>query len=243
MDETTTLVFLIAIVLFAAFEQTISGFGFSLIVMPFATLLLGLKTAAPLVALLGLTLYTVNLLRYRHALALRETLGLGIAAALGVPLGVWGLVHLDELLIKSLLGFVLIAYALFAWAQRTPRLTLSSRWAYLAGLVAGCLGGAYNTPGPPLIVYGTLRHWPREEFRAVLQALFFITGLFTVIAHFFARHYAPALLTQYALALPALGIGIWSAARVDRRIDHATFRRIVLLMIFVLGVTLLWRPG
>lgn len=239
MNETTTLVFLIAIILFAAFEQTISGFGFSLIVMPFATLLVGLRIAAPLVALMGLSLYTINLLRYRHALDLRETRRLGMAAVLGVPLGVWGLVHLDESLVKFFLGLVLIAYALFAWARITPHLVLSSRWAYLAGLASGCLGGAYNTPGPPLIVYGTLRHWQREEFRAVLQALFFTTGLLTVIAHFFAHHYTLAIVTHYLFGLPALGIGIWSASRVDRHIDHVAFRRIVLLMIFVLGITLI----
>lgn len=241
MNETTTLIFLIAFVFFAAFEQTISGFGFALIVMPLATLLLGVKSAAPLVALWGLTLYTINLLRYRHALDSRELLRLGLAAAVGVPLGVWGLMRLDELLIKTSLGVLLMGYALFALAQRVPSLALSARWAVLAGLASGCLGGAYNLPGPPLILYGTLRHWPREEFRAMLQALFFTTALLTVLSHFLARHYSPALLTSYALGLPALGSGIWSAARVDRRMDHTAFRRIVLLMILALGVTLLWR--
>ncbi len=238
MTDLPTLLFLVCLVFCAALEQTISGFGFALIVMPLATLILGIKTAAPLVALTGLTLYTINLLRYRQAINLHEIVRLGVAAALGVPLGVWGLVNLPESLIKSLLGFILIAYALFNFARPVTRQILSLRWGYLAGLVTGCLGGAYNTPGPPLIVYGTLRHWQREEFRAILQTLFFLTGALTVTSHWFAQLVTPTILTMYLLIVPALVAGIVIGARLDRRIDHATFRRIVVGMIFVLGLSL-----
>ncbi len=155
IDLATPTAFLSVIVFFAAFEQTISGFGFSLIVMPLATLALGLKTAAPLVALVGLTLYSINLLRYRESINPHEALRLGGAAALGVPIGIWGLVTLDEGLIKFILGLVLVAYALSSLARPATSRVLSQRWVYLAGVATGCLGGAYNTPGPPLIIYGT----------------------------------------------------------------------------------------
>lgn len=239
MDESTTLAVLVAIVFFAAFEQTIAGFGFSLIVMPLATLTLGLKTAAPFVALTGLTLYTINLVRYRASLNPHETIRLGIAAALGVPLGIWGLVNLDEMLIKFVLGFILIAHSIFSFAHPATRHILSPRWVYLTGLATGCLGGAYNTPGPPLIVYGTLRQWQRDEFRAVLQALFFLTGLLTVASHFFTQHLTPTILTLYVFTAPALVIGILSGSLIDRRIDHETFRRITLALIFILGLSLI----
>jgi len=101
-ESATTLVFLIAVVFGAAFEQTISGFGFSLIVMPLVTLLLGLQTAAPLVALAGLTLYTINLIRFHQAINTDEVL------RLGVPVGIWGLVNLNESIVKIALGSVLI---------------------------------------------------------------------------------------------------------------------------------------
>ncbi len=65
-----------------------------------------------------------------------------VAAALGVPLGVWVLVNLAEGFIKSLLGFILVAYALFNFARPVTRQILSSRWGYLAGLATGCLGTA-----------------------------------------------------------------------------------------------------
>jgi uncharacterized membrane protein YfcA len=78
-----------AIVLTAAFLQSLSGFGFAIVVMPVLTLILGLQTAAPLVSLTALTVYTINVTRFRRAIHAGEVLRLGLASALGVPVGIW----------------------------------------------------------------------------------------------------------------------------------------------------------
>ncbi|MBI4790393.1 MAG: sulfite exporter TauE/SafE family protein [Chloroflexi bacterium] len=236
----STLFLLITFVFFAAFEQTISGFGFSLIVMPLATWLLGLAIAAPLIALAGLTLYTINLVRYHRSVNLGEAVRLGAAAAFGVPVGVWGLVNLDPALIKLALGFVLVAYAGYSFLLPALPGIVSQRWALVAGFMTGCLGGAYNTPGPPLIIYGTSRRWARDEFRAVLQSLFFLTGLLAVLSHWFTQHLTTNVWAMYGYAAPALVLGIVAGSLADRYINHQAFRIIVLAMIFALGLSLIW---
>ena len=239
-DLLTVLGILITIFFFAAFGQTISGFGFALVGMPLATLVLGAKTAAPIVALAGLTLYTINVLRYRHAINVRQVWRLGIAAAFGVPIGIWGLVNLDESIVKLILGFILIGYSIFSLVRPTTSLVPSQNWGYLTGFLTGCLGGAYNLPGPPLIVYGTLCQWQRDEFRATLQSLFFLTGLLTVASHFLAQHLTSDILSLYAFTAPALILGIVVGSLADRRINHAVFRWMVLALIFILGLSLIF---
>ncbi len=234
----SVLILLMTITFFAAFEQTITGFGFSLIVMPLATLLFGLKTAAPLIALTGLTLYTINLIRNRQAINSGEALRLGIAAIFGVPVGVWGLSNLNESMIKLVLGIILIGFAIYSALNVRWSMIISSRWAWLVGFLTGCLGGAYNTPGPPLIIYGSLREWQRVEFRGVLQALFFTTGILTTLSHWFAQNLTPNVLTLYLYAAPALILGLIAGAFADRFINHRTFRIIVIAMVFVLGVSM-----
>lgn len=233
-----TAVLIAAIVLFAAFTQTLSGFGFALMVMPPITILVGLRTAAPLVALTALTTYIVNLIRYRQAVNIRQVLRLGTASALGMPVGLWALVNVDESIIKPLLGLVLIAYATYRLVRPTGLRLCSPRWVYPAGFLAGCLGGAYNTPGPPVIVYGSLRQWPREEFRAVLQAFFSLNGTLVVASHCLARHLTPTVLTFYACAVPALLVGILAGSRVDQKLNRDRFRTIVTVMILILGLSL-----
>jgi hypothetical protein len=114
---------------------------------------------------------------------------------------------------------------------------------YPSGFLAGCLGGAYNTPGPPAIVYGTLRRWSRDEFRAALQTLFLINATLVVASHFLARHMTVQILDLYLYALPALGLGIFLASRVDRKVNRYHFRILVNIMVLLLGGALLLRVG
>lgn len=234
-----TAVPLVAIVFFAALLQTASGFGFALIVMPLLTLLLGVQAAAPLVALLGLALYGINLLRYRQGLLWQEVIRLGAAALVGVPIGVWLLSSLEERVVEAGLGLVLVLFGAYSLARPYGPQLDSSSWAYPAGFLAGCLGGAYNTPGPPVIVYGSLRQWPRDGFRSVLQALFLVSGVLVVIAHAVAGHLVAPIWNGFAVALPALLAGIVAGALLDQRLDPARFRRLVLAMMVVLGISLI----
>jgi uncharacterized membrane protein YfcA len=234
----TTGLLIAAIVLGAAFLQSLSGFGFAIVVMPLLTLVLGLQIAAPLVSLTALTVYTINVTRFRRAVDAGELLRLGLASALGVPVGIWVLSSVEGSLVKQALGLLLLLFATYSLLRPTTSWLPSRRWVYPAGFVAGCLGGAYNTPGPPAIVYGTLRQWPRDEFRAVLQSLFLVNGLLVVTSHLLAGHLTTPVLAYYLYTVPALAVGILLASRLDSRVDHNRFRTLVAVMILLLGLSL-----
>jgi len=238
-----TVVWIVAIVFVAAALQSLTGFGFALVVMQLVTLVIDLKTAAPLIALAGLTAYTVNIIRFHRAVDLSELARLGVASVLGIAVGIWALVRVDELAINRAMGVILIAYAAYALLRPAAGRRPAQWWAYPAGFLAGCLGGAYNTPGPPVVVYGSLRQWPKDEYRAILQTLFFINGVLIVSSHLVAGHMIPQVWTLYAWAAPALLLGLWTGARLDRHVDQERFRTLVTAMILVLGVSLLLGLG
>ena len=238
-DTSITLVLFVLFIFFSAFQQTLTGFGFALFAMPIATFLVGLQTAAPLVALVAITLYTVNFFRYKSAINVREVFRLGIAAAVGVPIGIWAFANVSETIIKWLLGLVLIGYAIYSLAKPATLNLRVERWVYVAGFLAGCLGGAYNTPGPPVVIYGSLREWDKDEFRAVLQAIFLLTASLSVASHLIAQHVTTTVLTFYVVSAPALLLGVWAGARIDSRVDKNLFRTIVALMVFIVGVSMM----
>ncbi len=228
-----------AVVFAAALLQSLSGFGFALILMPVLTLTLSLDVAAPAVALVALTVYIINVARHRRSINLGEVLRLGLASALGVPIGIWVLANVDEGLVKQILGVFLIAYALYAFFRPTTSWVPGRFWVYPTGFLAGCLTGAYNVPGPPVIVYGSMRQWPREEFRAILQAIFLINGSLVVSSHVLARNYSVQILTYCLYALPALLLGILVGSRLDQKVNREVFRLLVQGMILVMGLLLL----
>jgi uncharacterized membrane protein YfcA len=231
-------VFLASLVFLAAVMQTISGFGFALVLMPLVTLMIGFQTAAPLVAVVGLILYAVNLVRYGKALDLNEVWRLGLASAVGVPIGIWALNAINESVLKLLLGVILIAYATYALARPSMPRIRSRAWVYVAGFAAGCLGGAYNVPGPPAVVYGVARRLPRDRFRALLQAFFLLNASVVVFSHALAGHLTMGLLAYLVPTIPALLLGVLVGSRTDKRLDPDRFHTVVTLMLFGIGASL-----
>jgi uncharacterized membrane protein YfcA len=224
---------------FASFTHGLTGFGSALIATPILAELLGVRVAAPLVALMGAVMEISLLLRYRGSLDLGVVWRLTAASALLIPLGVWSLEVVEEALMLSALGLVVVGYALYGLLDlQLPELRHPS-WAFAAGALAGLLGGAYATVGPPVILYGHCRRWAPETFKANLQGFFLIMSLWIVINHGLHGNLTAALWRDFALALAAIPFGLWAGLRLSHRLDPALFRRIVLLALLALGLRLI----
>ena len=230
---------LIALIVFlAVFVQSSIGFGFALVSMPLLVALLGIQISAPLVALLAFVAEIFILIRYRTALNLRVVAQLTIAAVIAIPLGVLALRNIDEAIITAILGVILVAYALYAlFSPRLPQLS-GRGWAYGFGFVAGMLGGAYNTSGPPVIIFGNCRGWPPDEFKGNLQGFFLVNSLVVVAVHVFSGNYTSDVWQYFWLSIPGLVVGLIAGFLLSKRINAELFRKIVLVILIILGLAL-----
>jgi len=230
---------LFVVALLAAFTQSLTGFGSALVSMAVLPGLIGIRTAAPLVALITVTIDGVLLARYRQALNLRAIWRLVAALVLGVPLGILVLRRVEERFVLAILGAVIAGYALYALlSPRLPRLEHPA-WAYGFGFLAGVLGGAYNTSGPPVVIFGNCQRWPPSEFKGNLQGFFLVNDLLVIAGHALSQNLTPLVLRDYLIVLPALIVGLFVGGRLDRRLDPALFRKIVLVLLVVMGLRLL----
>jgi uncharacterized membrane protein YfcA len=222
----------------AVFMQSVVGFGSAMIAMALLPQWLGLKDAAPLVSLIVITLEGILLVRYRAAVQWRSIWQIGLAMALGAPLGVWALGRVDSRLLLPVLGGVIVAYALYALLNwRLPELT-GRRWAWGFGFVAGVLEGLFSFAGPPVIIYGQCRRWGPSEFKGNLQALFLLDHLIVISSRAIAGAYTPAVLRHYLISLPALALGVGVGLIVARVIQPGVFRTLALATLLVVGVRL-----
>lgn len=227
------------IVFFAIFVQAASGFGLALISMPLLVGLVGIGTATPLVALIGITAEVFLLRRYWQALNFAAVKRLSLASVVGIPLGVYVLREGDGRFITTILGLIVAGYALYAlFGPHLPELRQPA-WAYGFGFLGGVLSGAYNTSGPPVIIYGTCRRWEPTTFKGNLQAYFLLNSLFTLSAHLISGNFTAVVWQHYLWAVPGVALGLVVGKWVDGRLNPTQFRKGVLVLLVLLGIRLI----
>ncbi len=231
---------LVALIIFiATFVQSSVGFGLALVSMPVLVTILGIQTAAPLVAIIGIIAEVFIFLRYRHALNLRAFVRLTVAAIIAIPIGIFALREVNEDIVTTLLGLILIGYSLYSlFSPNFPELAHPA-WAYGFGFAAGLLGGAYNTSGPPVIIYGNSQRWPPEEFKCNLQGFFILFGLIVIGVHAVSGNLTAIVGQNLLLSLPGIALGLVAGFAVSSKINAELFRKIVLVALLFLGIFLI----
>ena len=238
MDMTTLLVGMV--VFLAVFTQSLSGFGVALVAMALLPAVIDLNIATPIVAIVGLVLEGVLVTYYRQSMDVRAVWKIALAAVIGTPFGVFFLTRANERVALGLLGVVIVGYALYALLGLKMPHIKSSIWAYLAGLLGGILGGAYNTSGPPVIIYANCRRWPPDVFKGNLQGYFIIVSSAVAVSHALSGNFTPQVWSMALWTLPFLAVGIVAGLSLDRWLNPTIFRRIVLVLLVLMGVRLMF---
>jgi hypothetical protein len=227
------------IVFVATVVRSTFGFGGALVAMPLLTLVVGIQTATPLVALVVNTNSIAILLSSWRDVRIGSAWRLVVSSLLGIPVGLLFLTEAYESIVKAGLAVVIIAFSLYNLFKPQLASLVSQRAAYLFGFFAGILGGAYNANGPLVVTYGTLRNWPAESFRATLQGYFFPIGLLIVASHGLAGLWSAEVITLYALSLPGVVLALLAGRRINHSIPAARFEQFVSLLLIVIATLLL----
>jgi uncharacterized membrane protein YfcA len=136
---------------------------------------------------------------------------------------------------------VLIAYSLYAFFRPTVKpVTAGGRPAdAAAGFLNGVLGGLTGLAGILVMIWCGLRGWPKEVQRTIFQpvavAVFLMSAIWLGAKGTLTAETAKLL----AMGLPCVVLGTWLGLKMFGRIDETTFRKIVLALLFVSGVTLM----
>jgi len=234
----TAVVAALAIVFASTFARAAIGFGDALIAMPLLAMVFGVRTATPLVALVSVAISVAMLARIWREVDLRAAWRLVLSTMVGIPIGLYLLKAAPEGVVKSILGAVLVVYGVtnLVWTRFPTLKSEGSSWAF--GLVAGVLGGAYNTNGPPVVIYGTLRQWPPARFRATLQGYFLPTGIAVAVGHGLAGLWTKEVLTLYLYSAPAMLFAMLLGGALHRRVNARRFNQAVSLFLVLMGILL-----
>lgn len=224
----------------ATLVRSTFGFGESLVAVPLLALFIPLAVAVPLGVLISILVAAVVVVQDREHIHIASAKWLIAYALLGIPLGLLILVRLDAGAVKIALGSLVVAYSVYGLlAPRPPHLDHDSRlWLFGCGFLSGVLGGAYGLNGPPLVIYGNLRRWDAQQFRATLQAYFLPASLLGAIGLAVEGLVSASVLRTFAITLPAVIPAMVLGRRLNRRLQGAAFFKYVYAGLIVTGTLL-----
>jgi uncharacterized protein len=243
---------LVALVLAAGtLLRTTVGFGDALFAIPLLTLLIGVRTAVPVVLAVSLTIAVAILRATPRSIAPGDVGRLLLGALPGVPVGVVLLRSVPESAMSAVLGVLVAGFG--AWRlgriagalpdarrfEEADGTTTVKRFAPLAGFFSGALGSATGAGGPPVVVYGMMSGWAPQRFRATLQVFFFCSGALTAAGYAWSGLWTATTVRLYAVALPGVLLALAVGARIARRLSAERFAGVVAALVTVLGVALI----
>ena len=235
--ETTPLIVVTAALLcLCAFIRSAISFGDALLAIPLLGMIMSLSTASPVVALAGLVMSLSILVANQEMVDFPSAWRLIVASLIGIPFGVLLLHYAPERVVKCLLGLVLVVYGVYSLITPALPHLQHEKYAFPFGFIAGILGGAYNTSGPPVVIYGTLRRWSPDYFRATMQCYFLFTYLATIVGHGVAGLLTPLVIELFLWALPGVALGMYWGGKVHRMIPRRVFSRVLFSILVVIGV-------
>ncbi|MCP4260114.1 MAG: sulfite exporter TauE/SafE family protein, partial [Planctomycetes bacterium] len=214
---------ILPIIFISTLTRSTFGFGDAVVAMPLLSMAIGLNVATPLVGLMGITASITILIKHWRDVHFKSVWSLIISTLIGIPIGILLLKGVYEDVMKLILAGVIIIFSLYNIFKPKLFTLANDKYVFIFGLFAGILGGAYNTNGPPIVIYGTLRRWKPENFRATLQGYFLPTGSMIALGHCLGGLWTKTVLLNYFISLPIILIAIFAGGRLNCKIPKGKF--------------------
>jgi uncharacterized membrane protein YfcA len=219
------------------------GFGEALIAVPLLAFFIPLPVAAPLAVLLSISVAAMVVAQDWRHIHLRSAAGLVLATVAGIPLGLLILTNAHQELLKAGLGFFIVLFAVYSLVGRNAlKLEHESRpLLLLCGFAAGVLGGAFGMNGPPLVIYGSLRRWTPQQFRATLQAYFLPASILGMAGFWWAGLWTRTVTRDYLLCVPAMVPAVLIGRAINHRFSGSAFLKYVYAGLVLSGGVLVFQ--
>ncbi len=232
------LVPVVLIVGVAACIYMVAGFGFALFAVPSISLFMPVTESVAMIALLGLASVLRQSVALRHLVERPIAFRFSIWAVAGMPVGLWIVTAISDQALRLFLGVSTII-ATGVLMRRTENVTSRVAVENLFAFISGLLNTSIGTNGSPLVFALQSRRLTPDRFRGTIAVIFAISGIVTTSIFAIDGRYTSRLLALILCSLPTWGVGTAIGRRVATRIDSEQFRKVVLVLLGVTGLSTL----
>ena len=195
---------------------------------------------ATLIVGYGLVTQGYGVWKLRRALDWRKVAPFIIGGAIGVPIGTMLLTSINPAYLRTGVGLLLVLYSIYGLARPALGPVQAGVSADIGiGFLNGLFAGVTGLPGLIVTIWAQLRGWPKDVQRTVFQPVMLAAFVINAISLSIAGVVTAETVKLYLLGLPFLLTGLWSGFKLYGKLDDATFRKVILLLLLVSGLALI----
>jgi len=217
----------------AGFCQGLTGFGFALVFVPLAALLLPARDVVFTSVLVGGLVGAIVAVETFRVMPWRRAASLVVGAMLAAPFGVATLVVLDVATLRVVLSFTALAMAA-AFLIVRPREVGRERegpMLFVVGVVGGFLNGCTSMGGPPVGLAVANQHWNVAQTRAALAVFNIASYIVGLSVAAVARVVHPGSLHAVPVVAPVAILGGFAGSFAARHLSPGAFRRALVALV------------
>lgn len=235
-----------AVILVANTASSLTGFGGTVLALPFVAMIIGVKMAVPVLVVQAWVLAIFICAEARRSISWRDWAKIVVFVVLGLPVGLWVAGVVREEPLKLALGLFTLALGSYGMIRPLPREDSRERlvgWKRraLTGLLAlgGVVHGAFATGGPLIVVYGTRAMPEKSTFRVTMSATWLTLNTILLTQWFIRGTFTEPQLKLAALCVPFTLAGMAIGTVAHYRVDELLFRRALYTVLIIASLMLI----
>lgn len=246
LPEFNLLHLLVVCIAFAlgGFVKGISAFGLPTIAVPIIVFFMSLPAA---VAIMTVPMVITNFVQMMVSGHIKSSLSrhwrIFLGLFIGLPIGVFALSTVDTKFLLIAVGiFLIVISALdyygvsFAFLGKHEKI-----YGPVIGVVAGIIGGITTLYGTLPVLFFIALGLQKEKFVAAVSVMLFGGSIFLLLSLQSMDFLKPTEIAYSLIGLIPLFAGMWAGTKVRHRIDQVTFKKIVLMLVALIGVIMIYR--
>lgn len=249
------------IVMCAYFIEGLIGFGGTIMALPLASAVIGLKLTVPVMTVVVLIASIVIAVRDYKYIDVKQFVKITFLMILGLPIGMWLFKFLPERPLKILLGVFMVGVAIkglyevfikskvkakkckdnslneYAVDENNEGKT-SKGLMILEDIIlflGGIIHGAFTCGGPFVVVYATKNIRDKSSFRATLCALWATLNAIMLSINIFNGEINAEIMSISIITMLFVVIAIVVSNIVHKKINSDSFTKFVYIALFISG--------
>lgn len=226
--------------------EAVTGFGCTVLAVPFITALLGIKTAVISLTTIGWLLALYFAVTKRKQINFKQYLIITGCMLLGLPIGIYLFRKIEVSILRTVLAVFICAvsvvqlFKLLINKRQEKPLSRKGRIPYYFILFAGgIIHGMFSSGGPFAVLYASRLIKDKGAFRATMCLLWTTLNAIIIAGYFLDKSFTAENGKIIACFIPPLLAGIFAGEKIHDKVNARVFSILVFSVLLLTGVVML----